>query len=130
MLRAVVGIIVGYALWTVIWLGGNAIIFMDIAESIGRDEAYLKPGPYLGVLALSIACSLAGGASVAAIAPRRARSATIILAALLLLTGIGVQIGVWDMMPLWYHLSFLGLLVPTVLAGGRLVAKHARDSRP
>jgi hypothetical protein len=130
MLRAVIGIIVGYALWTIIWLGGNAIIFMDIAELIGRGQAYLKPGPYLGVLALSIFCSLAGGASAAAIAPKRAWSSTIILAALLLLTGIGVQMGVWDMMPLWYHLSFLGLLVPTVLAGGRLVAKHARDSRP
>jgi hypothetical protein len=130
MLRAVIGIIVGYAVWTVIWLGGNAIIFMDIAESIGRGQAYLKPGPYLGVLALSIFCSLAGGASAAAIAPQRARSATIVLAALLLLTGIGVQIGVWDMMPLWYHLSFLGLLVPTVLAGGRLVSKRTQGARP
>jgi len=129
MLRAVIAIIVGYAVWTIIWLGGNAIIFTDIAESIARGQAYLKPGPYLGVLALSIACSLAGGVSVAAIAPKRAGSATTILAALLLLTGIGVQIGVWDMMPLWYHLSFLGALMPTVLAGGRLVAKHAQDSR-
>jgi hypothetical protein len=35
------------------------------------------------------------------------------------LAGVGafVQSRVWKLMPLWYHLSFLLLLVPVTLAG-------------
>ena len=124
MLRAVIGIIVGYTLWTAIWLGGNAVIFSDIADSIRRGEPTTRPGPYVGVLVLSVVCSLAAGASAGAIAGRRA---PVTLASLLLLTGVGVQIGAWNMMPTWYHLSFLALLMPVTLLGG-IIGRRARPT--
>ena len=39
----------------------------------------------------------------------------------MLLTGLCVQIGAWSMMPVWYHLPFLVLLVPVTLLGASLV---------
>ena len=39
----------------------------------------------------------------------------------MLVTGIAVQAGVWALMPVWYHLVFLALLVPVCLVGARLV---------
>jgi len=43
-----------------------------------------------------------------------------VLAVLLLATGVGVQASVWILMPVWYHLGFLGLLVPGCLLRARL----------
>ncbi len=125
MLRAVFGVIAGYAIWSIMWIAASALIFKEAAEVVGRGEPYMKSGPYVGLLATSIACSLAAGAVCAAIARTKATPAAIVTGVLLLLTGIGVQAGVWTAMPVWYHLSFLVLLVPVTLAGARLVPQKA-----
>ena len=39
---------------------------------------------------------------------------------LLLATGIAVQLQYWSLLPIWYHLVFLVLLVPSTVAGGSL----------
>ncbi len=46
--------------------------------------------------------------------------AVLVTAVLLLLTGIGVQSTVWHLMPLWYHATFLVLIVPVCVLAGRL----------
>lgn len=131
MLRAILAIIAAFALWTTLWLIGNALFFSDAAEVVGRGEPYTDPGPLAGVLALSLVCSLVAGLTAALIGGKRARAAAIVAGVLLLLTGIGVQAGVWDRMPLWYHLSFLILLVPVTLLGSRLaLVRRAPSSAP
>ena len=40
-------------------------------------------------------------------------------AVLLLITGIFVQMSIWALMPAWYHLTFLALLIPVTLVGGK-----------
>jgi len=120
MIRAILGTIAGYAVWTVLWLGGNALFFGEAARVVGEGQAYTAAGPLVGVIALSIVCSIVAGVTAAKVAGSRAGGAVIAMAALLLLTGIGVQSGVWSLMPVWYHLVFLALIVPVVLAGGRL----------
>ena len=44
----------------------------------------------------------------------------LVTAVLLLLTGIAVQSTMWHLMPLWYHATFLVLIVPVCLLAGRL----------
>ena len=122
--RVIIAVIVGYAIWTALWLGGNAILFAEAAEIMGAREAYTTAGPLAGVIVLSVACSLAAGLTAAAIARTRARPAVLTMAALLLLTGIVVQAGVWNLMPAWYHLTFLMLIVPVVIIGGRFSGKR------
>ncbi len=39
-------------------------------------------------------------------------------------TGIAVQAGVWNLMPVWYQVAFLALLVPVSAVGGRLVRRE------
>jgi len=121
----ILGIVVGYAVWTAIWLGGNALLFREAASVVQGGEAYTHVPGLAGILLLSIACSVAAGAVTAAIARSRAGAAVLVMAILLLVTGVGVQIGVWHLMPAWYHLAFLALLVPVSLAGGRLAPKTA-----
>ncbi len=41
-----------------------------------------------------------------------------------LIIGILVQVQYWQVMPLWYHLSFLSLLLPGTVLGGRWRARQ------
>jgi hypothetical protein len=118
--RSILGVIVGYAVWTVIWLGGNAIFFGSILARVANGESFTALGPLLGVIALSVACSVAAGVSAAFVAKERASVAVLVTAVLLLLTGIAVQSGMWRLLPLWYHATFLALIVPVCMMGGRL----------
>jgi hypothetical protein len=128
MMRAVLAVIVGYLVWTALWLGGNAAFFGAAAEVVSAGVPYTAVGPLAGLIALSVVCSIAAGLAAAAIAKQRTRAVVLVMAALLLLTGVVVQIGVWTLMPAWYHLTFLALIVPASLLGGRLIGR-AR-SRP
>jgi hypothetical protein len=130
MMHAVVAVIAGYAIWTVLWLGGNALFFGEAAAVVGAGEAYTSVGPLLGVIALSIVCSLAAGMAAGRLAGARAPGAVLVMAGLLLLTGIGVQAGVWNLMPTWYHVVFLALVVPGAVLGGKLVAGRGMTARP
>lgn len=130
MMHAVVAVIAGYAIWTAMWLGGHALFFGEAAAVVGAGRAYTAVGPLLGVIVLSIACSLAAGMVAGRIAGPKARGAVLALALLLLATGIGVQAGVWSLMPIWYHVVFLALVVPVSVLGGRLVARRRPAARP
>ena len=60
------------------------------------------------------------------LAPRLPMRHVWILAALLLVTGIPVQLGSWALLPVWYHLAFLIALVPMTVLGGRWQVARAR----
>jgi hypothetical protein len=45
-----------------------------------------------------------------------------VMGTLLLATGIAVQASVWNLMPVWYHVPFLVLVVPACILGARLVS--------
>ena len=127
MIRAILGVIVGYAVWTAIWLGGNSLFFGEASEVVGAGERYAEVMPLLGVILLSVVCSLVAGLVAAWIACTRAQRAAMVLGILLLVTGIGVQMTVWSLMPLWHHLIFLLLVVPVTLAGARLAPGSCRS---
>lgn len=109
---------VGYLMWTVIWLVGGALFFKDASSHMSEGEMLTDGGTLAGMLFLSIVASLVGGVSAGRLAAEKKRVLTI-LSALLLLTGLAVQIGSWELMPLWYHLSFLILLAPMTFLGAR-----------
>jgi len=116
MLRKILGVVAGYVAWTVIWLGGNAALAAASPESFDEQGATSSAGLLALLLVLSVVASLVAGrlSVVVGRAP-----VALWTGVLLLLTGIGVQIGYWELLPVWYHLSFLALLVPATLLGGR-----------
>ena len=119
MLRNLLGVVLGYSLWSGMWLGGNALFFAAAAESLAAEQGLTGTGTLLEVLGLSIVCSLAAGFLTAKVAVAKT-TAVSIMAFLLLVTGILVQQSVWDLMPLWYHLLFLVLLLPMTRVGARI----------
>ncbi|HBX38472.1 MAG TPA: hypothetical protein DEG76_14810 [Pseudohongiella sp.] len=122
MKKMVIAIIAAYAVWTVIWLVGNATLFADVAAQSADGTPVTAVSVLLGILLLSIICSLAAGVAAALLDRANAFRAVLITGVLLVLTGVGVQASVWALMPAWYHLSFLTLIVPVTLLGARLVS--------
>ncbi len=121
----VIGVVVGYLLWTAVWLGGNALLFGAATASVTGCTYYSAAGPLAGLIALSLLCSASAGAVAARIVREHLRGAVLTLAVLLLCTGIAVQTGIWAQMPTWYHLTFLALIAPTVVVSGRLFGRTA-----
>lgn len=122
MKSTIISVIAGYAVWTVLWLGGNALMFSAAGQRAAVGEAVTDAATLLPILLWSVVCSLAAGFAVGQLDKSRARRSAIITGSLLLLTGIGVQASVWAMMPVWYHLAFLVLIVPVVVTGCRMSA--------
>jgi hypothetical protein len=112
MLRIIAGVLIGYAVWTVIWVGTHSTLFHAAGEAAARGEPITQTNVLVGMLVLSVVCSI-GAAIVCGTISRRSEFAAAMLSAFLLLTGLGVQIAAWKLFPVWYHLIFLSI-VPVV----------------
>lgn len=121
MLKQLIGIVVGYLTWTVVFLGGSAAVRAVLAGVHDAEGMTRDPMALVLYLVLSFAASFLAGLVTARLSD--ALRPVWILAALLLATGIPVQMSAWDQLPVWYHLVFLGMLVPMTLAGGRGAAE-------
>ena len=124
MLWSILSVVAGYVTWTVVFLGGSA--GLRAAFGLDADGATSDVGILLAYLLLSIVASLAAGVVTAKLAPRLPMRHVWILAALLLATGIPVQMTSWELLPAWYHLMFLAALVPVTVLGGRWQAARSR----
>jgi len=120
MLRIVLGVIVGFIVWSILWVGIDAVLR---AVWSGYDES-VKAMTFSSTmliipLVLSAFCSIVAG-YVAVLIARENSKSPLILGILLLIFGIFMQISVWDKIPLWYNLAFWILLIPMTILGGRL----------
>jgi uncharacterized membrane protein YoaK (UPF0700 family) len=120
MLKRSIAVAAGYVLWTVLWLGyGAALRMMAILPA---DDTTAVDGaiPLLAMLIGSVVASLLAGYTTATLDRTTSMVPVLVLGVLLLATGIFVEIQYWQLMPVWYHLLFLALLVPACFAGSRL----------
>ena len=122
-MRVVVAVIVGYLVWTALWLGGNALLFDAAAKVVSEGKTFSDTGALAGLIALSIVCSIAAGVCAAALAKKRHRPAVLVMAGRLLATGAYVQYDIGALMPVWYHLTFLALIVPVCVVGGAIITR-------
>ncbi len=125
MVRSIVAIAAGVIIWAVLWLTGTAIITSAVPEAVGADQSIRDAGVLSVILGLSILISLTAGWLTAALAPRAIFAHTLVLAVLQLAQGVFVQAQYWDLMPLGYHVTFLALLAPMILLGGRIRAPRS-----
>jgi hypothetical protein len=135
MVRIILGVVVGFVVWSVLWVGSDAV-FSVISPGWGKtsaefQEAVVSKTPYalssavlLALLVKSFIVSIISGFTAALIAGENTRS-TLILGVLLLLFGIFVQAAYWNYMPLWYHIPFLVLLIPMTILGGKLKKRNS-----
>lgn len=131
MIRKILGVVAGYVVWTILWLGTDQLLIMLFpkwygVQQMGLEAAYYGDAAFASdssVLAVHIIrsslFSVMSGFLAAALA-RENRVTPFALGVLLLLTGIMVEAAVWGLLPLWYHILFLLLILPMTMLGGRL----------
>jgi len=121
MLKIILGVIAGFFVWSILWVGTDAVLKAVWAGYKENVEAMsFSPAMLIVPLILSAVCSITAGFVAALIAGENSKS-PLILGALLLIAGIFAQMGVWDKIPLWYHLAFWILLIPMTVFGGKLI---------
>lgn len=119
--KMILGIIVGFVVWSIVFVGGEALV-KAFAPGLAAPEnaTYVDSvGILSGYLLRSIIASVLSGFTSAAIANDNAKT-PLILGIVLLVVGILVQISAWNVLPVWYHLVFLALLIPMTVLGGKL----------
>ena len=132
MARVILGIVVGFIVWSVLWVGSDAIFsaispdwygsnLNELAAAMEKKTTGYRADSTLLIIGLlrSVIFSLISGFVAASIAGENAKS-TLGLGVLLLLFGAVVQIVYWNYVPIWYNIPFLLLLVPMTVLGGKL----------
>lgn len=127
MLRSILAVLAGSAIWTVLWLGSNAVLAALLPSQIKADKIESVPALLL-ILVLSVIFSIIAGYITARIAKRKEITHTLVLGVLQLAMGIAAQLANYDAVPLWYHIIFLLLLIPGNVFGGWLIAKRGEAS--
>lgn len=123
--RALGGIVAGFLLWTVLWLGFASLMQAGFPDIIHPEQPLTHTGVLLGYVGYSVLISILAGFVCAAIRRESPMKTVWVFAFIQLLVGIGFETSYWDMTPVWYHLVFLALLVPATVWGGRLKAGRA-----
>lgn len=130
MLRIILGIIAGFVVWSILWVGSDAV-FSAISPDWGKKSADFRSAvenniPYtietsvlIVLLIKSFVVSIISGFLAALIARENSKS-TFGLGVLLLIFGIFIQMAYWNYMPIWYHVPFLLMLIPMTILGGKL----------
>lgn len=119
--RTIGAVVAGVVLWGVLW---NALsVGLMSLGMITAGEPITGIGLLLGLIAYSAALSVGAGWVAAAIkGDPDAMTAVKALAGTNLLIGIVTEVLYWELLPVWYHVVFLALVVPMTLQGGKLKA--------
>lgn len=130
MLRQVLGVIVGFVFWVVVWVANEKVLSAIWPEWFGSQqrafEAAIESGSafnpdsnflFTQIVSAMVISWLAGG--LAALLAGESRRAPRYLGGLLLaLAGLKLVMS-WSYVPLWYHLLFTAVLYPMAQWGGR-----------
>jgi hypothetical protein len=127
MVRSILAVIAGSALWTALWIGSNAILVAILPPRANPNKIESVPVLLL-ILILSLIFSILAGYVTAQLAKRKEMAHVLGLGVLQLAMGIAAQVANFDALPLWYHISFLLLLIPGNLFGGLLQTRRNEAS--
>jgi hypothetical protein len=131
MLRIILGIIVGFIVWSIVWVGSDQFLHSlsrdwygaekdKIVLAIANNESLNLDAVVVIIdLVRSIIASVMAGFLTAMVAGEN-RKSTLILGIILLIVGVAVQIHLWKVYPIWFHLIFWALLIPMTILGGKL----------
>jgi hypothetical protein len=131
MVRIILGVVVGFIVWSILWVGSDFLLMAISPDWWGKnlksmEDALNNKQPFMSdstilifSLIRSIICSIISGYIAALIAKENNKS-TLFLGILLVAFGIYMQSIFWNIAPLWYHIPFLVLLIPMTILGGKL----------
>lgn len=126
MKRSILAVIAGLAVWILVASVLNRALRLLLAGYAAAEPNMAFTLPMMaGRLTLAVLASLAAGAVAGAIAPSSRRMPWV-LGAILLAAFLPEHVMIWQVFPVWYHLTFLVTLVPLIVLGAQIT--QARTS--
>ena len=122
-MRSFGSVLAGFVLWSILWFVFGMVVRAIHPEVFAEDGSTQSVPILVLYLVASLLITLASGWLTAKLASRAKVSHAVALGVVLLAVGILVQTGYWNVLPVWYHLSFLALLLPMAALGGRIIAR-------
>lgn len=131
MVRIILGVVVGFIVWSILWVGSDQVLISMSkgwygAHQFEFEKAMYNNAPFVADstilmmhIARSVIFSLMAG-FIAAFIAGESRRAPFALGVLLFVFGLMVQVMAWNYLPVWYHAIFLLLLIPVTVIGGKL----------
>ena len=122
MLRFILAIILAPVFWGLLMFPGNLLALLVYPEA--ADGSVTPLGFLLLGLLFSFVYSIFAGFCSALVAGTSSMRLGLGAGIALLVFGLAVQISYWELLPLWYHLTFLASLIPFAIIGSRLRKPH------
>jgi hypothetical protein len=125
MKRPVLAFAAGLVLWVLVISVLNRGLRIFVTDYAAAEATFsFTLGMLAQRLVIAALTSLIAGAVAAWIAPSSPR-VPVLLGATLLVAFIPVHVRLWSLFPFWYHLVFLGTLIPLLVLGARLTRARA-----
>jgi hypothetical protein len=125
MKRSILAVIAGLVTWilvaSVLDRGLRALLE---GYALAEPEMTFTLGMMASRLILAVVSSLAAGAVAGALAPAGRRMPWV-LGAILLAAFLPEHVKLWNVFPVWYHLTFLVTLVPLIVLGALFTQRRA-----
>lgn len=131
MIKIAVGIIVGFVVWSILWIGSD--LFLAIlspnwyGKILNEYQAAVAQGEQYSMDSIILVISLMRGIFFSIIAgflgvliSKEKKTTAFSIGILLLIVGITMHLFTWTYLPLWYHMLFLIMLIPMTILGGKL----------
>lgn len=126
MKRFILAFVAGLTVWVLVVVLLNRGLRLALhGYAAAEPQMTFSLGMMAARLVLGVLASLAAGAAARAVAPT-STAVSWVLGAVLLVAFIPAHIRLWAKFPVWYHLVFLGSLVPFVVLGAAFARKHSR----
>src|SRR5579864_9343714 len=128
MKRSIFAVLGGIVVWVLVAsLLNRGLRIVLAGYTLAEPTMTFTLGMKVARLILGALASLAAGAAAGLIAPSKT-GARWVLGGIILALFIPVHIQLWGKFPVWYHLVFLGTLLPLVVMGGALTSVRYRIS--
>ena len=118
--RVILAVLAGAILWAVLWNIGTRVAQALFPELLPLDQPITHAGILVAYIGYSVVLSIAAGFVTAVCGGRNPMTAVWALATLQLTLGVVFEVSYWNLLPVWYHLVFLALIVPATVFGGVL----------
>lgn len=123
-IRVILAIAAGSVLWALLWNLGTRGAAAAWPHLLAGGETMTHKGILLSYIGYGALLSVLAGFVTASVAREHRMAAVWILAFLHQGLGVAAEVSYWDLMPLWYHLVYLALVIPATVAGGVFRARH------
>ena len=116
--RIIAAVLAGAVAWAALWNLGTRVAQAALPVLLQPGEPISHLGVLLAYIGYSVCLSLFAGFITALAAGRQPMPAVWVLATLQLALGLYFEVSYWSLLPVWYHLVFLALIVPATVFGG------------